>query len=67
MVKLKPKKYNKVFLEWYEGSGCGWQTSCGKTEKEKMELAFTEGMKAALEAIRADFSATEKLLNRKEG
>lgn len=66
LVKLKPKKYNRLFIEWYEGNGCGWENSCGKTEKEKMELAFTEGMKLAIKAFRADITATESLLKRKE-
>lgn len=35
------------FAEWFLGSGCGEQECCGKTEYEKLRIAFEAGMKAA--------------------
>lgn len=44
----KTRKRNRMFVEWYEKTGCGYQNLIGKTEEEKLECAFVEGMKVVL-------------------
>ena len=60
------KKRNRLFVEWYENNGCGRLNCLGKTEEEKLELAFTEGMKLALKAVYSGIEATEIMLFAKE-
>lgn len=66
MIK-KIRKRNRVFIEWYEGKGCGYQNCIGKTEEEKLECAFVEGMKAVLTCIGLyQKSIKEKLFKKEE-
>lgn len=60
------KKRNRMFIEWYENIGCGWQACIGKTEEEKLEIAFTEGIKCALSALKIGMKTSEHLLLKKE-
>lgn len=66
MTRPKQKKRNRLFVEWYENNGCGWQNCIGKTEEEKLELAFTEGMKVAVRVLTIGMKSSEKMLFGKE-
>ena len=65
MIK-KIRKRNRVFVEWYEGKGCGCQNCIGKTEEEKLECAFVEGMKAVLACIGLYQKSIKEMLFKKE-
>ena len=62
----KPQKRNRTFVEWYENAGCGRQICIGKTEEEKLEIAFVEGMKVVLTCFGFCRKSTEKMLMAKE-
>lgn len=62
----KPKKRNRAFVEWYENIGCGRQNCIGKTEEEKLEIAFVEGMKVALTCLGFYRKSIKKMLMAKE-
>ena len=65
-MKKKIRKRNRVFVEWYEGKGCGYQNLIGKTEEEKLECAFVEGMKAVLTCIGLYQKSIKEMLFKKE-
>ena len=39
---MKRRKRNRMFIEWYENRGQGYENCIGKTEEEKLELAFVD-------------------------
>lgn len=51
-----------MFVEWYEKTGCGYQNCIGKTEEEKLEWAFVEGMKLALTSEEFYHNSLKKML-----
>ena len=63
---MKKRKRNRMFIEWYEGKGCGYQNCAGKTEEEKLELAFVEGIKVVLTCIDMYQKSTKEMLFKKE-
>ena len=65
-MKKKIRKRNRVFVEWYESKGCGYQNCIGKTEEEKLECAFVEGMKAVLTCIGLYQKSIKEMLFKKE-
>ena len=60
------KKRNRMFVEWYEKTGCGYLNLIGKTEEEKLECAFVEGMKVVLACVEAYQKSTKEMLFKKE-
>lgn len=62
----KTRKRNRMFVEWYEKTGCGYQNLIGKTEEEKLECAFVEGMKVVLTCEEFYQKGTKKMLFKKE-
>ena len=64
-MKNHSKRHNSFFKEWYYGSGRGEQNLCDKTELEKIESAFVEGMKVAHAAINVGMKSTFAILFRK--
>lgn len=63
---MKKRKRNRMFIEWYEKKGCGYQNCIGKTEEEKLEFAFVEGMKVVLTCIDKYQKSTKEMLFKKE-
>ncbi len=63
---MKKRKRNRMFIEWYEKDGCGYQNCIGKTEEEKLEFAFVEGMKVVLTCIDMYQKSTKEMLFKKE-
>lgn len=55
-----------MFVEWYEKAGCGYQNLIGKTEEEKLECAFVEGMKVVLTCEEFYQKCTKEMLFKKE-
>lgn len=62
----KTRKRNRMFVEWYEKKGCGYQNLIGKTEEEKLECAFVEGMKVVLTCEKIYQKSTKEMLFKKE-
>lgn len=62
----KTRKRNRMFVEWYEKTGCGYQNLIGKTEEEKLECAFVEGMKVVLTCEKFYQKSTKEMLFKKE-
>lgn len=62
----KTRKRNRTFVEWYEKTGCGYQNLIGKTEEEKLECAFVEGMKVVLTCEKFYQKSTKEMLFKKE-
>ena len=63
---MKKRKRNRMFIEWYEKKGCGYQNCIGKTEEEMLEFAFVEGMKVVLTCIDMYQKLTKEMLFKKE-
>lgn len=63
---MESMRHNRLFKEWYYGSGCGEQNLCGKTELEKIESAFVEGMKVAHAEMNVGMKSTFVMLFRKD-
>jgi len=55
-----------MFIEWYKGRGCGYQNCIGKTEEEKLEQAFVEGMKVVLTCLEMYKKSAKEMLFKKE-
>ena len=62
----KTRKRNRMFVEWYEKAGCGYLNLIGKTEEEKLECAFVEGMKVVLTCEKFYQKSTKEMLFKKE-
>ena len=62
----KTRKKNRMFVEWYEGNGCDYQNCIGKTEEEKLEFAFVEGMKVILTCINMYQKSIKEMAFKKE-
>ncbi len=47
MQEFETKNKNADFEEWLNGSGCGYQECCGKSAREKLQIAFEAGQNSA--------------------
>ena len=39
---MKRRKRNRMFIEWYENRGQGYENCIGKTEEEKLQKSTKE-------------------------